>query len=187
MQKLIIGLTGPMGSGKGEVVKILQEKGFFYVTLSDIVREEARKRGVPEERSQLMEVGNSLRANEGVGVLAKRSLIKILASDKDKWIVDGIRNPAEIEELRKTENVFIVGITAPREVLVERIMGRGRAGDAVLREEIIKKMDREWGKGEPEGGQQVGKCMGMVDFIIENIGGLEELKKKIEECLGRIF
>lgn len=186
MKKLIIGLTGPMGGGKGEVVKIFQEKGFLYVTLSDIVREEARKRGVPEERSQLMEVGNFLRASEGVGVLAKKSLSKILASDKDKWIVDGIRNPAEIEELRNTENVFILGITAPRETLVERIMGRGRLGDAIVKEEIIKKMDREWGIGEPESGQQVGKCIEMTDFIIENTGSLEELKKKIEEYLDRL-
>lgn len=173
---MIIGLTGPMGSGKGEIVNILKEKGFQYITLSLMVREEARRRGLNEEREILMDVGNSMRKEEGIGVLAKRALEKIMASGHDKWVIDGIRNPAEIVELKKGEDVHVVGVTADKEILISRILSRGRESDAKEREEIVHKIDREWGEGEPENGQQVGKCMDMVDFLIENNGTLQDLR-----------
>ncbi len=175
---MIIGLTGSMGCGKGEVVKILEEKGFKYITLSMMVREEARKRNIPEEREKLMEVGNSMRKIDGAGVLAKKSLEKIKNSDHDKWIIDGIRNPAEIDELKKEKNVYIVGVSTNKELLVNRILSRARESDAKNKEEILRKIEREWGKDEPEDGQQVGKCMKKVDIIIENEGTLEELQEK---------
>ncbi len=178
MIKIIIGLTGSMGCGKGEIVKILEKEGFKYVTLSMMVREEARARGIGEEREKLMEVGNSMRAEGGAGVLAERARKKIEESGYDFWVVDGIRNPAEIEELRNGEDVYIVGVHAEKETLVNRVLGRGRDSDATERGEILRKIEREWGEGEGEDGQQVGKCMKMTDIVVENEGTLEELKEK---------
>ncbi|QQR84082.1 AAA family ATPase [Candidatus Peregrinibacteria bacterium] len=176
---MIIGLTGSMGAGKGEVVKILEKEGFQYITLSMMVREEARKRGVPEEREQLMEVGNDLRETEGLGVLAKRALEKIQASGTDKWVVDGIRNPAEIDELKKHDGVIIVGLEANRDLLVERILKRARPSDAKTPDEILRKIERELSEGESLAGQQVGKCMQKTDVTLVNEGTLEELEKTV--------
>lgn len=178
---MIIGLTGSMGCGKGEVVKILENEGFKYVTLSMMVREEARKRGLSEEREVLMGVGNSMRTEGGAGILAKKALETIFGSGHDKWVVDGIRNPAEIDELKKGEGVYIVGIKTDLDLLVERIISRNRESDAKVRDDIVHKVRREWGEGESEDGQQVGKCMEKVDFLIENNGTLEELNQKFTE------
>lgn len=175
---MIIGLTGSMGCGKGEIVNILEKMGFLYVTLSTMVREEARKRGIAEEREKLMEVGNSMRAQEGTGVLAKRALMKIKEFGHDKWVIDGIRNPAEIDELKKEKNVYIIGVFANKDLLVERILSRARESDAESRDEIFRKIERELGVGEPENGQQVEKCMAKADIIIDNEGTLEKLKEK---------
>lgn len=183
---MIIGLTGSMGCGKGEIVNILNKMGFEYITLSMIVREEARKRGLPEEREQLMEVGNSMRREEGAGVLASRALTKITSAGHDKWVVDGIRNPAEIDELRKGKYVHIVGVNANKELLVERILSRSRESDAKERAEILRKIEREWGVGEPEDGQQVGKCMEKVDWVIDNEGTLEELGQEFTDFYNKI-
>ncbi len=174
---MIIGLTGSMGCGKGEIVNILQKKGFEYITLSSMVREEARRRGIPEEREKLMEVGNSMRATGGAGILSKKALQKIKASGHDKWVVDGIRNPAEIDELKSSGNAYIVGVSADRNLLVERIVKRARESDSKTREDILKKIEREWGKDEPPDGQQVGKCMEKADHVIENNGTLDDLSK----------
>jgi len=172
---MIIGLTGSMGSGKGEIVKILEKEGFKYVTLSSMVREEARKRGVPEEREKLMEVGNSMRKEGGAGVLAVRAYESTLVNGGGKWVIDGIRNPAEIVELKKYEGVHIVGIKTDLNLLVDRILSRNRDSDPKSREEVLRKVEREWGKGEPEDGQQVGKCMELTDYTIDNGGTLEDL------------
>jgi len=183
---MIIGLTGPMGCGKGEVVKILEKMDFEYITLSMMVREEARNRGIEEEREKLMEVGNSMRSAEGAGVLGKRALKKIQDSGHDKWVVDGIRNPVEIDSLREGDDVHIVGVNANRDLLVERILSRGRGSDAIEREAIIHRLDREWGLGEPEDGQQVEKCMGKVDLVIDNEGTLEELQESFVDFYNKI-
>lgn len=178
MQKLIIGLTGPMGGGKGEVTRVLQAKGFEYVSLSFMVREEARRRGVAEERERLMEVGNSMRAEGGTGVLAHKALEKIQASDHKLWVIDGIRNPAEIDVLRAS-GVHVWGVTAPRELIVPRILKRARPGDATTEVAIIAKLDREWGVGEPDDGQQVGRCMDKTEVTIHNNGTLDELDQNV--------
>lgn len=183
---MIIGLTGSMGSGKGEIVNILNEKGFEYITLSSMVREEARKRGISEEREKLMEVGNSMRHEDGAGVLAKRALLKIAESDCNNWVIDGIRNPAEITELRNAENVYIVGVYTDKNVLVDRILSRQRDSDPVECEDVLAKIERELGQGEPEDGQQVAKCMEMVDRLIENDGTLEDLKGKFLDYYNMI-
>lgn len=175
-----------MGSGKGEIVKILETEGFKYITLSSMVREEARRRGVPEEREKMMEVGNSMRKEGGAGILAKKSLETIMASGSDKWVIDGIRNPAEIVELKKGNDVYVVGVKTDLNLLADRILSRNRESDAKNRDEILRKVEREWGKGEPEDGQQVGKCMELVDYTIENDGTLQDLANNFLKYYNQI-
>jgi dCMP deaminase len=183
---MIIGLTGSMGCGKGEIVKLLGKEGFNYITLSMMVREEAKFRGIPEEREKLMEVGNSMRSKGGAGILGQRALEKIQSSDGEKWVVDGIRNPAEITELKKGENVYIVGVHANKDLLVERILSRSRESDSKDSSEILRKIEREFGKGESSDGQQVKKCMEMTDIIIDNEGTLDELHAKFLDYYSAI-
>ena len=180
----IIGLTGYMGSGKGEVVKYLHGKGFKYISLSDIVRKEATDRGFPLTREVLQNIGNELRAQHGAGVLGMR-VREVVAGDLESdWIIDGIRNPACIIELRKLPEFKVVGISANDELLINRLLERGREGAVLTREEVLMKLNREKGVGEPEAGQQVKKCLGMVDCFILNEGTLEDLHKKFQHYLN---
>ena len=69
---MIIGLTGKNGAGKGEVARYLQERGFHYYSLSDVLREEAAKEGKPITRDVLVDLGNRLRSQHGPSVLAEK-------------------------------------------------------------------------------------------------------------------
>ncbi len=176
---MIIGLTGLMASGKGEVVKLLTEKGFRHITLSDLIRAEARKQNLEESRENLQNLGNQMRLEQGAGILAIKAL-EIIKSDPDQdWVIDGIRNPAEINELRKIENITIIGIHANKEILIKRILSRDRKGDVRSREEVESLINKGLGINQPKDGQQVGECMRMVDHLIVNEGTLEELRAKI--------
>jgi len=174
-----------MGCGKGEIVKILEGMGFSYIRLSSIVREEAKRRDLPETREMLQDIGNEMRAEGGVGVLAVKALEKVGEKGGD-FVIDGVRNPGEIEELRKGEDVYVVGVQTRRELIVERVLGRARAGDAVEKEEVLKKLDREWGIGEPADGQQVGKCMEMADEVIVNESSLKALEEAFLSYYNRV-
>lgn len=181
---LYIGLTGPMGSGKGEIGKILEPKGFKYISLSDMVRKEATQRGVLNERPKLQDLGNEMRQAEGAGVLGKRVREEILQSGENLWVIDGVRNPAEIVELRQLPEFRLVGVTAERDVLVQRVLSRQDTGDSQSEVEIMDQLEREHGRGEPEDGQQVAKCIDQADFLILNEGTLVDLQQKTEHFLG---
>ena len=183
---MIIGLTGPMASGKTTVVDALKKQGFKHITLSSIVREECRNAGLEEVRDNLMATGQILREKHGAGVLGKMSLQKITEAGGDKWIVDGIRNPAEIEELRKYPSFTLVANTAPEDLIVSRILSRKRADDTLDETSIRAKLRREMGEGEPAEGQQVQKCIDLADFIFENTMPMNEVEEAFMELYKEI-
>ena len=178
-----IGLTGYMGSGKGEIVKILQARGFSYISLSDMVRAEATARGLEHTRENLQQVGNDLRSKHGAGALGKKVCEVIDKEPPRNWVIDGIRNPGEIAELRNLPDFNLVGVSANNDILIERIVARNREGAPVTREQILEKLNREKGVGEPPEGQQVKKCLEDTDYFILNEGTLEELDKKFDHFI----
>jgi dephospho-CoA kinase len=183
---MIIGITGPMGSGKSTIVDALLKLGYKLVTLSDMVREEARRIGITEERENLMSVGQGLRHKFGAGILAARALEKIKKEGGDKWIVDGIRNPAEVIELKKHPDFVLIANTASEDKIIERIFYRKRADDTLDKEAIKKKLRREMGEGEPPEGQQVGKCIEMADYVFDNVMPFEKVEEEFLKLYNSI-
>ena len=154
-----IGLTGMMASGKGEVVKVLEDLGYTYTSLSDIVREEAALTGRTISRSEMQDIGNRLRREGGPGILGIRVREKIEGLPEGKWVIDGIRNPHEVEELRKLNSFLLLAVLSERELILKRLQERMRDTDIAETKMLNERLDREWGVNEPEGGQQVGKCV----------------------------
>ncbi len=182
--KMIIGLTGTKASGKGIVAEILKEKGFEYSSTSDRVREEAIKRGLMNYTTKdLQDIGNDLREKYGVGILAQLTLKKL--KDKENIVIDSIRNPGEIEELKK-KNAKIIAVDAPQEIRFKRIIERKRDSDPKDWESFLQMENRDLGVGESSLGQQVSKCMEISDFKIENNDSLETLKTKVEYILIKL-
>lgn len=183
---MIIGLTGQMASGKSTVIETLKKLNYKVITLSDSIREECRKKGLEEKRENLMNIGQRLRTEFGAGILGKRTLEKITIEGGDKWVVDGIRNPSEILELRKNPNFILIANTAPEEMIIDRIFSRKRSDDTLDREAIKKKLRREMGENEPEDGQQVSKCIKMADYIFENTMPIYKVESAFTKLYNKI-
>ncbi len=181
-----LGLTGPIASGKGELTKILISKGFRYISLSDIVREEARKRNIELKRENLQRLGNFLRKEHGPGILGRMVREKIEKEREKEWVIDGIRNPGEVMELRKMPDFYLIAITAPLEILVERVISRKRLEDPDSVEEIREKILKEIGEAEPEEGQRIKDCMDISDFTIINIHSLSYLEAEVEKIINTL-
>ncbi len=183
---MIIGLTGPMASGKSTVVNALESQGFKHITLSSMVREACREAGLEEVRENLMATGQKLREADGAGVLGKLALERLQAAGGDKWIVDGIRNPAEILELRKDNSFVLVANTAPEDLIVKRILSRKRSDDTLDEASIKAKLKREMGEGEPPEGQQVKKCIELADYEFKNTMPMDEVETAFLELYETI-
>ena len=177
---MIIGLTSFLGAGKTSVADHLVKKGFEFYSLSDVVRDEIKNRGEEITRERLQEVGNELRKKHGSAVLANRVLKKVKPGKN--YVVDSIRNPAEIEELRKRKDFSLVFVDAPIKVRFERIKDRKREKDPVTFEDFKKTEEKEL-KSKDSVNQQLLKCREMADFVIHNDSSFKELYKKIDELL----
>lgn len=185
---MIIGLTGSLAAGKGVVAEFLKEKGFVYLSLSDELRELLKEKKIKITRKNLQDCANKFREENGSDYLARRIISKIKNQQYIKAIVDGIRNPGEVETLRKElkEDFFLVSVDAPEKTRFKRMKKRARESDPDTIEEFRKVDRRDKGIGEKASGQGVGKCMAKADFTLINSGSLKKVKEKINKLYKEI-
>jgi dCMP deaminase len=181
---MIIGLTGPNAAGKTEVGQYLKARGFDYHSLSDAIREEAAKRGREITREVLIEAGNELRARFGPGVLAERILHR-LEPDRN-YVVDSIRNPAEVEVLRRRKDFTLLAVQADRKIRFERSRARGREGAAQTLEQFALEEERELESKDPAS-QQLVATQRLADLTLYNNGSLEELHRQLDTLVPRLM
>jgi dephospho-CoA kinase len=177
---VILGLAGPNASGKGEVASYLASLGYELHSLSDVVREEARRAGLGVERESLILTGNRLRREEGAGALALRILPQLGA----RAAVDSIRHPEEVAVLRGRPDFRLIGVDAPVETRFERARLRGRPGDPQDLEAFRAMEDREQGR-EPAG-QDLAGTFALADHVLSNEGSLERLRARVDALLEEL-
>lgn len=180
---MIIGLTGKNGAGKGEVAQILQKSGFIYHSLSDAIREEIKKKGSPITRELLIETGRRLRQEGGPSVLADLIITKL---DPEKnYIIDSIRNPAEVRALRRRKDFALIRIEAPEQIRFERVRLRNRENDPRSLEEF-RAVEKKEAKNADPAAQQLEETLSLADYSVENAAGLDELHRVVTDLIREL-
>jgi dephospho-CoA kinase len=173
----LVGLTGTNGAGKGEAAAFFMSRGYAYASLSDILRDELRARGLEVTRDNLIRTGNELRERFGPDILARRTRIKVIAPA----VIDSIRNTREVEYFRTQRGFVLLAFDAPIEVRFARVAARGRNESAATLEAFRKKEEEERAGGEAA--QQLEACLAAADDHIWNDGTIEDLHRKLEKFL----
>lgn len=185
--KTVIGLVGPIASGKGVVARILESRGFSRYILSDVIRAEIASReqfDLIDDRQTLQDVGNELRQEHGPEVLAYLTGLSIEEDPNRLIVLDGIRNPGEVKFLKQKYGAIIIGIDADLEMRKKRYLNRSKIGDPKTEEEFSVLERRDRGEGEEEYGQRVSDSLALADVIIKNNWeDLEPLQEAIKEKL----
>jgi len=199
----IIGLVGPIACGKGVVADYLKKQGYSSISLSSLLHDELKKRGVTSfTRTTLQDLGDELRRKEGDGVLARRA-IKLFGRPQGspllttnyhlqptpyplppKLLIEGIRNPGEIEYLRSIPGFFLIAVDASAETRFQRILQRGKPWDPKDWESFQKVDGRDTEDKGNASGQQVRRCMDLADVRIENEEGVEEVYTKLSKIMS---
>ena len=181
---MIIGLTGSLGAGKGVILEYLQSQGFNHLSTSNEVRDEARRRNIDLTRTNLQNLGNKLREKEGDSVLAKRLIAQM--NSPGNYIVDGLRNPAEVIEMKNLKDFILIAVDAPSPLRFTRLMSRNRESDPKTWEEFLRIDLRDKGEGEQKSGQQSAACMELADFNIYNDGDIGSVHEEIKSIIHAV-
>lgn len=180
---MLLGITGLFSAGKDTLAEFLENKGFVRRSLSDELRKEAHVRGIEVTRENLIALGTELRTKEGNAVLAKRTLSGL--SEETNYSFVSIRNPAEVEELKKHGDFYMIFLDTPIETRFIRAKKRNREQEAQTLDGF-KKMEAKEYSNPNSAGQQLLKVKEMADFVLTNEGSIEDLFEQTEAFLDKL-
>lgn len=188
MSPIYLGLVGPIASGKGVLSDYLKILGFDYVSLSDQVRLDLRRRNLPITRENMQDVGDEMRKLHGNCYWADMAMCAV-SNPNHNLVFDSIRNPGEIRELRSLMNIKIVGVDAPidKRIIWYLERARQRGEDDPDMSTFIEVSLRDRGVNQQSYGQQVDECLKMADIIFQNNGHKEDLTRELGKYLRAEF
>lgn len=133
----IIGLAGTNGSGKDTVGHILADKhGYLFISVTELLRAEAERRGLPVERKVLRTISAEWRRQSDLGVLVDKAIAEYEKNKGDYvgLVIASLRNPGEADRIH-TLGGTMVWVDADPRVRYNRVQAnaskRGRAGEDV--------------------------------------------------------
>jgi len=175
---MIICIVGMPGSGKGQIVKIFGKYGVPHVSMGDIVREEADKRGIPRTPEGMNSVSIQLRQELGDNAVAKLTIPKVkeLLKKHKAVIIDGVRSLEEIQTFKDAfpdEKIIIIAVHSSPRKRFERLSRRGRSDDPKTWSEFEARDWKELKFG-------IGNVIALADYLIVNENHIAEYKREIE-------
>lgn len=179
--KVILGFTGLLASGKGTAAKYLEKKyGAANLRFSTILRDVVDRLYIPQSRDNLIKMSEALRDNFGEDLLAKVMAGDAAKSDQPIIVIEGIRREADIIHLSALPNFVLVEIFAEPRTRYERLIKRGENTD-----------DTTKTYGEFLADHQRSTELSILDVIkkaterVDNNGTMEELHRRLDELVEK--
>jgi dephospho-CoA kinase len=138
----VIGFCGLPGAGKSTVLKFIEDLGEI-ITMGNVIRNEARERGIEPTDENLGKIANELREEFGEEIIAKKCVVLIKQLKKKIIFIDGLRSLAEVKVFRNSWKFPIVAVILDNTTRIERLLNRGRPDDPKTLEEQKERDERE--------------------------------------------
>lgn len=177
----VVAVVGMAGSGKSEVAKLFNEKGFTMVRFGDITDEAVKKLGLPLTEENERPVRENIRKEHGMAAYAELSVPRIdVALKTANVVVDGLYSWEEYLYLKKhyADSFFVVAVWSSPQDRYKRL---GSRKVRTLTPEEAAGRDRAEIENLNKGGPIV-----MADFTILNDASLGALKKPVERIVARL-
>ena len=172
----VMGISGLPGSGKSLVSESAAAKGAIIVSMGDIVREEAKKRGEGSKETAV-----NLRKEHGEYIVSELTIKKIKKLQEEGFdnmiVVEGIRSHHEVEMFKENfDNFIILSIFANQNLRFERLKKRMREDDSQDFNVFLKRDMTELEFG-------MGTVIALSDRILINESDIDSFYEKINEFL----
>lgn len=181
---IIIGITGTLGAGKGEIVSFLKTKGFTHFSAREFLIKELKKRGMEINRDNTTLVANELRKEHLPRYIIEQLYNEAVALGGNA-IIESVRTPGEVDFLKSQTigEFYLLAVDADQKIRYERIAGRKSDLDKVSFDKFVSDEQREMISSDPTK-QNISECMRRADVVIRNDGNLLDLAHQVEAFLS---
>ena len=184
----LIGIGGTDGSGKDSLGHFLRDDiGWYFVSVTDILRGEAKRRGLPLSRGALRQISSEWRAEFGLGVLVDKAVeeYKKQADQFNGLVLASLRNPGEVDEVHKLGGK-VVWLDAPIELRYQRAVARNKgAEDRVTFEEFKAEEAAQMHHQGDETTLNLSAVKADADiFIINDSNNIKQFKQTAKKALN---
>lgn len=172
----IIGISGPNGSGKDTLGRLLVDKNnYLFVSVSDLLRNELTIQNISHSRENMRQLGSRWHKTYGAGYLSRRAIDTFFQTDKhmnfEGVAIASIRRPSEARVIQD-EGGAVIWIDAERQLRYGWIQAakRGRQEDMVDYDEWVREEELELNPKSVNDESQVnlGGVMKIADIRIKN-------------------
>lgn len=174
----VLAIVGMAGSGKSEIAKVFEQRGYGRIRFGDITDEEVKRRGLELNEENERRVRESLRKEYGMAAYAVLNAARInKVLNTSSVIVDGLYSWEEYVLLsqRYGPNFKVLAVYTSPETRYERLASRKERG---LTPEEARQRDYAEIANLNKGGP-----IAMANFTIVNETTLDELKKETERVI----
>ncbi|MGD2050207.1 MAG: AAA family ATPase [Chloroflexota bacterium] len=176
---MVIGVVGRSASGKDELLQYLHQRcDLPIISIGDVVREMARRRGIEPTRANLHSLSQEFFDRRGRDYFARKVIDRIEKRDEAAVGLSGIRTPTDVKVLHEhfREDFLLVGVVVgDPHTRFERARRRGSARDPE-QYEVFRRRDRE-----EEEVFHISDTLDCVDLKIWNDSSLEEFHEAVAE------
>jgi len=194
MSLQIIGIAGTNGAGKDTVGRILAERhGYLFVSVTDVLRAEIKRRNEPVDREHLRDLSAELRREFGYGVLIDRAVDaykSAMATGTYKGMaIASLRNPYEVDRVHELGGV-VWWVDADPRLRFDRIQRnastRARSGeDEKTYEEFLAEEAAEMHTTGDAATLNMAAVSDKSDFMLQNGGNeMDLLEQEIANAVN---
>ena len=183
MPKLLVGLVGLQGCGKGTLADILvKQNGAGYFRFSAVMSDILNRLLIERNRDNFIKLSIGLRQTFGEDVFSYPLETAALNAPQDIVVIDGIRRPEDLVGLEAIPNFHLVAIEADAKLRFERMKMRGeKATEANMTWE--KFLEDEQAETE----RTIPFAMTRATHRISNNGTREEFEAAAHELLQKLL
>ena len=176
MVQYLILITGMPGAGKTTLANMFKKKGFFIMSMGDVIRDIANERGLDPSSTVLGNIAKEVRSQGGDSAVADLCVEKIKRLNEKKVVIDGIRSLAEVNSFKSQFNAKLVALYASINTRFKRLQTRGRSDDS-------KHIDIFNVRDQRELGFSMGHAIALSDYMIINESRITELEHEFSNLL----
>jgi dephospho-CoA kinase len=183
--KIVIGLIGEKGAGKGTVADFFAKKyNAEHFGTSKILRRTTDSLHLPPTRDNFIKLGLVLKNGFGSSVVIDALIKDIEDSQAKVAIADGIRMHGDVEPFKRKygKNFYLIYVTADMRIRYERTKKRKEKADED--KTTFEQFLAEEGLLTEISIHEIGL---KANFTIDNNGTAEDLQKQMEEVGKKIF